>query len=214
MNISRSLAISVIVGAGIVGIFLGRAISYDTPQADSNPSPLPSAEVSVDDACQAERAALISIKTKLSICMAFRPQIPEAALSDASKQPEPALSAEIKSPVLEMFKNYHDRLDSLSEAVIVQEADGTIGIYKPDEWPIDGNGLIIGRKFPDGQIGWYAGPDVGPRSDPAAFRKPKSTIVMHPDFVREGDGTIRVRPNAPPWMKRRLGEKVDEPDAN
>ncbi|WP_437994038.1 hypothetical protein [Sorangium sp. So ce145] len=148
--------------------------------------------------------------------MAIGTAEPEAAPSSVPEAPEPEPPASNVEPtvqeiIAEEIRSYHGRLDSLPEAVIVQEADGTIGIHKPDDWPSDGDGLIIGRKLPSGEIGWYAGPDAGPRSDPAAFRPTKSTIVLAPDFVREADGTIKVRRGAPAWMKRRLGERVDEP---
>lgn len=108
------------------------------------------------------------------------------------------------------MRRERERLDSLSEAVIVQHADGTIGIYKPDDWPNDGDGLIIGRKLPNGQISWYAGPDAGSRLDPAAFRRPDSTVILAPNVVREADGTIRVRRGASPAVKRMFGEMADE----
>jgi hypothetical protein len=103
---------------------------------------------------------------KLAICRAFDTRDPETALPDVPEPSESALQASIQGEI----KSYHDRLESLSEAVIVRHANGTIGVYKPEEWPIDGDGFIVGRKFANGQIGRYAGPDAGPRSDPAAFK--------------------------------------------
>ncbi|WP_129575946.1 MULTISPECIES: hypothetical protein [Sorangium] len=143
--------------------------------------------------------------------MAIDTMDPKTAPSGVPEKPEPDLPPSIvEETIAGEIRSHHDRLDALSEAVIVQEADGTIGIYEPDDWSNDGDGLIIGRKLANGEIGWYAGPDAGPRSDPAAFRPTKSTIVLAPNFVREADGTIRVRRSAPAWMKRRLGERVDE----
>ncbi|WP_433933231.1 hypothetical protein AB3662_03245 [Sorangium cellulosum] len=113
--------------------------------------------------------------------------------------------------ILAEMRRDRERLDSLPEAVIVQHADGTIGIYKPEDWPTDGDGLIVGRKLPSGEIGWYAGPDAGSRLDPAAFRRPDSTVILGPNIVREADGTIRVRRVASPAVKRMFGERADEP---
>jgi hypothetical protein len=78
-------------------------------------------------------------------------------------------------------------LDSLDEAVIVKHTDGTRGVYAPEDWPDDGPGQIIGRKLPDGTIGWYAGPDAGPRSDPNAF-----IPTEVPEVWRAPDGTVMV----------------------
>jgi hypothetical protein len=48
--------------------------------------------------------------------------------------------------------------------------DGTIGVYRPEDWPIESTeGRIIARKFRDGHVGMYAGPDAGAPDDPAAF---------------------------------------------
>jgi hypothetical protein len=168
MKISRALALVIIAGTGIVGAFIGRAVPHDalSVRADASVSPAPSSTTPADEECEAEHTALASIKAQLAICMAFNMREPETAPSGVPAKSEPNPPAFI----LEEFKNYHERLESLSEAVIVRHGNGTIGVYKPDEWPIDGDGLIIGRKFPNGQIGRYAGPDAGPRSDPAAFK--------------------------------------------
>jgi len=78
--------------------------------------------------------------------------------------------------------SFGEQLDRYPEAVLVREK-GTIGIYRPDEWPPD-SAQIVGRKFLDGRIGWYAGPDAGARSDPAAFARmrdlagPDGTVTM------------------------------------
>jgi hypothetical protein len=50
----------------------------------------------------------------------------------------------------------------------VRRADGTTRIYRPEDWAPESE-QIIARRFPDGSTRWYAGPDAGPRSDPAAF---------------------------------------------
>ncbi len=127
--------------------------------------------------------------------MAIDTAEPEAAPSSVPETPEPEPPASNVEPTLqeiiaEEIRSYDERLESLSEAVIVRHTNGTIGVYKPEQWDIDGDGIIVARKFKNGEIGRYAGPDAGPRSDPAAFR---------------------VRRSAPPRIKRRLGERVDEP---
>ena len=80
-----------------------------------------------------------------------------------------------------------EMLDSLPEAVIVEHTDGTWGVYAPEDWPEDGPGRIIGRKLPDGEIGWYAGPDAGPRSDPNAFFPTEPEPGPLPELRRERD---------------------------
>jgi hypothetical protein len=166
MSIPRAVALVLVAGTGVIGAYIGRAVPHDTPSVRADVSAAPSGMKPVDDACEAERSALASMKTQLDACMTVDMREPDTAPPDVPKPSEPEPPAFIQDE----FRSYHDRLESLSEAVIVRHADGTIGVYKPDEWPLDGNGLIIGRKFPDGQIGRYAGPDAGPRSDPAAFR--------------------------------------------
>jgi len=76
-------------------------------------------------------------------------------------------------------------------------------VYKPDEWPSDGAGQIVARKFLDGHIGWYAGPDAGPRSDPAAFQPRGPAMVYQPD------GTITVNGvEADTAVQKMFGGKV------
>jgi hypothetical protein len=100
-------------------------------------------------------------------------------------------------------------LDSYSEAVIVQHFDGRTGVYKPDEWPIDGDGIIIARKLPSGDIAWYAGPDAGPRSDPAAFRIPPARDIDEVVIDRAPDGTITINGKpADNAVQRMFGGKV------
>jgi hypothetical protein len=84
-------------------------------------------------------------------------------------------------------------LDSLPEAVIVRHSDGTLGVYAPDEWPSDGDGEIVARKLPDGEVGWYAGSDAGPRTDPRAFWPADPERPLHvPRVRRESDGTVTI----------------------
>ncbi|WP_437794154.1 hypothetical protein [Sorangium sp. So ce693] len=213
MIIHRSIAVALIAAIGVAGAFIGRFVPSDAPsvQAARSASSSPAAIGLAGKACDAERTELASTKAQLAFCMGFGARNHEAPTPESPEQSDPDPSSDIESPIAAELRRVRERLDSLPEAVIVQHADGTIGYYKPDEWPIDGDGLIIGRKLPNGQIGWYAGPDAGPRSDPAAFRRPESTIILAPNFVRESDGSIRVRRDAPPAVKRMFDEKIDEP---
>ncbi|WP_437594792.1 hypothetical protein [Sorangium sp. So ce1000] len=213
MTIHRPIAVALIAAIGVAGAFVGRFVPRGAPsaQAARSASSAPGTIGLAGKACEAERTELASTKAQLAFCMGVGARNHETPTFEAPEQSDPDPSSDIESPVAAEIRRDRERLDSLSEAVIVQHADGTIGYYKPDEWPVDGDGLIIGRKLPNGQIGWYAGPDAGPRSDPAAFRRPESTIILAPNFVRESDGSIRVRRDAPPAVKRMFGEKIDEP---
>ena len=153
MTISRALALVIIAGTGIVGVFIGRTARNDAPrvQANASVSPPPSGTTPADDDCEAERAALASIKAQLATCMTIDTAAPETAPSVVPEESEPDPPAFI----VEEIKSYHERLASLSEAVIVRHFSGTVRVYKPDEWPSDGDGVIIGRKFKDGRIERY-----------------------------------------------------------
>lgn len=213
MMIHRTTAVALIAAAGIAGAVVERLVPRDAPsaQAARSASPAPPATGPAGEGCEAERTELASTKARLAFCLALGARNPGSPPSEAPEKSDLDHPSDIESPIAAEIRRNRERLDSLSEAVIVQHADGSVGYYQPDEWPIDGDGLIIGRKFPSGQVGWYAGPDAGPRSDPAAFRRPESTIILAPNFVRESDGSIRVRRDAPPAVKRMFGEKVDEP---
>jgi hypothetical protein len=121
---------------------------------------------------------------------AVPPDAPEASTPDSLESLFPRVNREL--------------LEKNSVAVIVRRTDGTIGVYKPEEWPTDGDGLIIGRKFPDGSFGWYSRPVAGTE---------RRAMFVGRSIGFEPDGTITVdgKP-APPSVLRRLGIKVDEPD--
>ncbi|WP_437756755.1 hypothetical protein [Sorangium sp. So ce1389] len=214
MVIHRCVAPLIIAGAGVVGAFIGRALPPGESGAQTVASvpAAPSVATPAAPGCEAERSKLDSAKALLALCMSPGKRDPGTPPSEASERSEPVSPAGSESTILAEMRRERERLDSLSEAVIVQHADGTIGIYKPEDWPNDGDGLIIGRKLPDGQIGWYAGPDAGSRLDPTAFRRPDSTVILAPNVVREADGMIRVRRGASPAVKRMFGEKADEPE--
>jgi hypothetical protein len=136
--------------------------------------------------------------------MAFFARSPKAEPSDVPERSEADAPGfehvdPQQTPNAAEIRRNRELLDSYSEAVIVQHPDGTTGVYKPDEWPIDGDGVIVARKLPGGEIGWYAGPDAGPRSDPAAFRQVDLPKIVPPVIVREPDGTLTVngKPGAP-----------------
>ena len=169
MTISRTLALVIIVGTGIAGAFIGRAARNDAPRTQGNTSmsPAPSGTTPADDGCEAERAAHASIKAQLATCMTLGTAAPETTASGApeptapgvpeptaSGTPEPS-SPELQAVIADEIKSYQERLRSLSEAVIVRHSSGIIRVYKPDEWPIDGDGVVIGRKFSDGHIERY-----------------------------------------------------------
>lgn len=213
MTLRNCLVFALIAAAA--GAVLGRAAWRDAPSLHAAPA-ASSANLHAAPAgrgCKDERADLASTKAQLALCMALRAPEREAAPSSladgAPPDPPESSPSNVLLPSVEEVLRNRELLDSYPEAVIVQHYDGTTGVYRPDEWPSDGDGDIVARKLPSGRIAWYAGPDAGPRSDPGAFRTTKSTIVLAPNFVREADGSIRVRQNAPDWLKRRLERRHD-----
>jgi hypothetical protein len=147
--------------------------------------------------CNAERTELTSIKSQLAVCLAISKRAPKTVPPESSEEstPDPSESPEIR--------RNRELLENDSEAVIVRRADGTIGVYKPDEWPSDGDGMIIGKKFPDGDFGWY-----GRQTAHGRMMSKGMGIKLKPD------GTITwLGKPAPPSVLRRLGFKVDESDA-
>jgi hypothetical protein len=200
MTFPRSLALALALIAGILGAFVARAV---LPRNPLSHGPITSTSATSSEAppvntCNAERTELASMKLQLAACMAINmpaseavpPDVPEASTPDPSESPE--------------IRRNRELLENDSEAVIVRRADGTIGVYKPEEWPGDGDGLIIGRKFPDGSFGWYSRPVAGTERG-VMFRGNGTKL--------KPDGTITwLGKPAPPSVLRRLGFKVDEPD--
>lgn len=195
--------------AGIVGALIGLVMPSDAPKA--HPTPSVGVATGADDTgqdCNAERAELASTKTQLAICMAF-----DMRVSDS----DPSSAAEIGRPTDPPFLSKDDEirqnrtlLDSYSEAVIFQHADGRTRVYRLDEWPIDSDGIIVARKLPSGDIAWYSGPDAGPRTDPAAFNNVSdfSDFVV-PNIERAPDGTIMVNGEpADNAVQRMFGGKI------
>jgi hypothetical protein len=61
-------------------------------------------------------------------------------------------------------------LDQLPEAYLVQRMDGSLGVYRLEDWPLDSkDGEVVGRKFAGGHLMLYAGPDAGAPGDPGAY---------------------------------------------
>jgi hypothetical protein len=217
MTLRRCFVFALI--AGVAGAFIGRAFSRDPPSIQAAPTTSSAHLVAAhaDRNCKAERADLAATKAQLDICIAFRARVPETKPSGASEPSEPdrpeetdSLGAHLQSAE-EILQN-RELLDRYPEAVIVQHHDGTTGVYKPDEWPIDGDGVIVARKLPDGTLGWYAGPDAGPRSDPAAFRPWHPPIGPRPVWGRDPDGTITINGKpASPSVQFIFGGKIDQP---
>lgn len=204
--------------AGFVGAFIGRALRRDAASAQAAPSAssAPSDAKASDPSCKSIRAELASIKARLAMCTALGTRAPDAEPSTAPERSEPdsladSIGSRGRSSTDEIRRN-RKLLDGYPEAVIVQHYDGSTGVYEPDEWGNDGDGVIIARKLPSGEIGFYAGPDAGPRSDPAAFRPSDPAQIPPTDWGVEPDGTITIdgRP-APPAVQRMFGGKVDEP---
>jgi hypothetical protein len=158
---SRPLALVIIAVAGIGGAFVGRATRSDAPrvQANASVSPAPSSTTPVDDECEAERTALTSINAQLATCLAIKTASPEAAPPGAPETAPPSApetpESRLQATLAEEIRIYQERLESLSEAVIVRHSSGMVRVYKPEEWPSDGDGVIIGRKFKDGHIERY-----------------------------------------------------------
>jgi hypothetical protein len=203
---TRSSIVLILI-AGIVGAFIGRAMPDDAPDVQTAPIAFPAPAVATLDGqrCKAERAELASTKTQLAICMAFDMQAPEL---EPSNVPEPRDPRHLSRD--EESRRNRELLDRYSEAIIFQHADGRTGVYRPDEWPIDGDGIIVARKLPSGDIAWYSGPDAGSRSDPAAFNTvsdPSNSVA--PLIERGPDGTIMVNGEpADNAVQRMFGGKV------
>jgi hypothetical protein len=202
MTIRGSILLMLI--AGMVGAFIGRAMPDDAPNAEAVPIAFsaPSVAAPADQSCNVERSEIDSTKTQLAICKTFNTEVyPEAIPSGVSAADPAGDASEIRQR--------RRRLDSYSEAVIVQHFDGRTGVYKPDEWPIDGDGIIIARKLPSGDMAWYGGPDAGPRSDPAAFRVPPAPEIEELIIERAPDGTIMLNGEpADNAVQRMFGGKV------
>jgi hypothetical protein len=205
MTIRRSLAFA--LAAGIGGVLIGRTtVTRDAPRLQVKVPHLPSTAPLAGRECKLERAELAATKAQLANCMADTPQPAEA---DAPTAVETAAEAEANR-----VRRNHEVLRTHTEVVIVRRADHTVSVYPPNE-PIP-DGVIVARRLPSGEIGWYAGPDAGPRSDPAAFRPapPGSPLASPLIFERDTDGTIMVNgePAAPSVQKMFGGTYKEDPE--
>ena len=207
MTTQRSIALALI--ACVIGIFVGHFLPRGASKTEANgtTTSTPPVQVPTNHDCKVERAELSSIKAQLAICKAYLARVPEAAPSatayDADAEPLKPGSDPRNITFANEVEERRRLLDIYPEAVIVHQSDGKIRVYKPEEWPSDGAGQIVARKFSDGHIGWYAGPDAGPRSDPAAFQP------HGPVFVHQPDGTITVNGvEADPAVQTMFGGKV------
>jgi hypothetical protein len=193
MTLRNSLVLALLAGIG--GVLVGRAIPRDAPGAGTIETP-PHAPLTAAPrhGCNAERAELASTKTQLAICMAFRAPPSEADTPDAPEQTEEWSDAARVRRNREVWAAH-------KEFVFVRHPDGSVHYYPPNE-PIH-EGLIVARRLPNGEIGWYTGP--GPRTDPAAFQ-PSPDLVM-PVIRREADGTITVNGKPGDPVLQRFGGK-------
>jgi len=215
MKIHSSVAIILI--AGIVGAVIGRTLLRNGPSAQPalSASSAPEAVTPAVHGCQTARSELALTRTQLAICMAFDTRASETEPSGVPQvsEPEPSKFESTGLPRIsraEEIRQNRKLLKTYSEAVIVQLDDGRTGVYRPDEWSIDGDGVIVARKLPSGDIGWYSGPTAGPRSDPAAFRTfPDSSDVVEPIVETAPDGTILVNGEpADPVVQRMFGRNA------
>lgn len=217
MTVRSCLVFAVI--AGVIGAFLGHALQHDERSIEAAPNApaAPSAAASEERRCKAERADLTAVKAQLAICMASGAWGRSEAESSGGAEVAPPDRADSKpsnvfGPGIEVLKASDEFESSEPGTLLVRHVDGALGIYHPDEWPSDDDGVIIARKLPDGRVGWYAGPDAGPRSDPAAFQPWEPPIDRLPVMRREPDGTITLdgKP-ASPSVQFMFGGKVEEP---
>lgn len=207
MNCALLRSLALILLAALAGALIGRVLPRHAPRPQSLPA-ASSTSSRINDSrqdCAPEQAKLASIQTQLAICMAFDLPSTEGDPSRASP-PESQYTAPSESEI----KRNRKLLKTYPEAVIVQHFDGRTGVYRPDEWPIDGDGIIVARKLPSGDIAWYSGPDAGPRSDPSAFQTSSAPPGAElPTIGRAADGTILVdgKP-ADNAVQRMFGGKV------
>jgi hypothetical protein len=217
MSIKRAIALAFI--AGILGVFVGHALPRGASKTETTASATstPPATAPPSHDCKAERGELSSTKAQLAICKAYLTlmRTPDAAPSAANSANPPIAHRTESEPHKVRFEGAHlspddaaeiiekgRHLNTYPEAVIVRHWDGRVRVYKPDEWASDGDGEIVARKFLDGHIGWYTGPDAGPRSDPAAFQPLGPSDIGLPDgpeideAVRKAFG-VKVRDAGP-----------------
>jgi hypothetical protein len=194
--VTRSHVVLALV-AGVAGLLAGRAMPHaPAPTANTTPTAPPTAPAQ----CRPERAQLASTRAQLAICMAYRaPSTDAEPVSSASPEPpaHPIPAHESLAQGMARLasdpdaRKFGDRLVSYPEAVLVRKADGTQGIYRPDEHSADSDD-VYARKLPDGHIIYYLGPDAGPRSDPDAWGSLRDLADLSPDGQTVVSGTTRL----------------------
>jgi hypothetical protein len=200
MATQRSIALALIVG--LAGLLAGRALPgvLSKTEATTSVKSMPPVPFPTRHDCKAERTELSSTNAQLALCKAYLGRAPEA-LPSTAQDPEPGprkvrmVGGVLSDAALEQMKENKQRLATYPEAVVVFHPDGVIRVYRTEEWPSDGDGQILARKFLDGHVGFYAGSDAGSRLDPAAFQpRPPDLIApavpklyMLDDLVRAPD---------------------------
>ena len=156
--------------AGLVGLVAGRLLPRPAPGLALLGSARRSAPVMAPADCKADRAQLASMRTQLAICMAYRDPSEPAPGSSASREPSasPDPPREGMAWVAAEARRLHERDALYPEAVYVRRKDGADDIYRPNEHSPDSDD-VYARKFLDGTILYYLGPDAGARSDPDAW---------------------------------------------
>jgi hypothetical protein len=213
MPIRSCLVFAVI--AGVIGAFLGYALKHDARSVEAGPSAsdAPSAAAPAHRSCEADHTELASTKAQLAICMSYRAPIPETGPSGVPELSKPDVQEFIdpRLPSAEDNQAWWEFKKSDAGTILVRHFDGTLGVYQPDEWPDNGDGVIWLRMLPGQVIGYYAGPDAGPRSDPSAFQ-PWEPEIPQVTWGREPDGTITINGTpASPSVQRMFGGKVEQP---
>ena len=214
MATQRSIALALI--AGLIGLLVGRALprALSKTEATASVKPMPPVSFPTRHDCKAERTELSSINAQLAICKAYLGRAPEAAPStEPDPEPKPRkvriVGGMLSEAEFDQMNENRQRLATYPEAVVVFHPDGVIRVYRTDEWPSDGDGQILARKFLDGHVGFYAGPDAGPRSDPAAFQ-PRPPDFIAPVWRTLPDGTITINGVvADPAVQRMFGRRRD-----
>ncbi len=99
--------------------------------------------------------------------------------------------------------NEREQYEKYPEAVIVRRPDGSTAYYRPEDYAADSED-IIARKYIDGDVRYYAGPDAGPRSDPRAWVHLRD--LAGPDGIVTLPNGARLR-----WAKSTRPEGVPAP---
>lgn len=172
------------LAAAVVGLVVGRAIPRDASSPGAVVGAASAVPVTAPADCKADRAQLVSTRTQLAICMAYR--IPPAEPDPAAASPSASVSAAPTDALVHPEQARVLAMLAAAEAlphveyVIVRHKDGTVKGYLPEDWPADrDDGQIIARESP-GRSGYYA-VDAGPHASPVALHDlagPDGVITM------------------------------------